>query len=295
MPRVGPELAARLHQRSNAQQWTVAVADFAAALERAAAKIGATDSDALEQHLGSLHLEDLALACACEQGHEGAWEHFVLECRPALYRAAAAIDPSGGGRELADSLYGELYGLKERDGERQSLFRYFHGRSSLGTWLRAILAQRHVDRVRTARRLDPLPEEGSPDAPAAAPAEPDPDSRRFVALVRAALGAAVARLDPRDRLRLGWYYAQEMTLAQIGRALKEHEATVSRHLSRTRKALRGDVEHQLREAGLGPAAIDEAFAAVVGDSADVDLTEMLGPEATRKNRPLERSLDEEMR
>jgi RNA polymerase sigma-70 factor, ECF subfamily len=295
MPRVGPELAARLHQRSNAQQWTVAVADFAAALERSAAKIGATEPEALEQRLGSLHLEDLALACACERGHEGAWEHFILEYRPALYRAAAAIDPSGGGRELADSLYGELYGLKERDGERQSLFRYFHGRSSLGTWLRAILAQRYVDRVRTVRRFEPLPEEGSPEAPAAAPAEPDPDSRRFVALIRAALAEAVARLAPRDRLRLGWYYAQEMTLAQIGRALKEHEATVSRHLSRTRKVLRDNVEHQLREAGLEPAAIDEAYAAVVGDSADVDLTELLGPEATRKNRPLERSLDEEMR
>ena len=36
-----------------------------------------------------------------------------------------------------------------RAGERQSLFRYFHGRSSLTTWLRAVLAQRHVDRLRS--------------------------------------------------------------------------------------------------------------------------------------------------
>jgi len=38
------------------------------------------------------HLEDLALACACASGHEGAWEHFVREYRPLLYRAADAID-----------------------------------------------------------------------------------------------------------------------------------------------------------------------------------------------------------
>ena len=45
----------------------------------------------------------------------------------------------------------------ERDGERQSLLRYFHGRSSLGTWLRALLAQRQVDRIRQTLRLDSLP------------------------------------------------------------------------------------------------------------------------------------------
>jgi RNA polymerase sigma-70 factor (ECF subfamily) len=288
-------LVAELHRAARAERWDLPAEAFRSALERSAVRCAASGPADVERFLRALHLEDLALACACERGHEGAWEHFILQYRPALYRAAAAIDSSGGGRELADSLYGELYGLKERDGERQSLFRYFHGRSSMGTWLRAILAQRHVDQVRTRHRLDPLPEEGAHDAPVVPPPAADADTQRFVALVRGALATAVARLAPRDRLRLGWYYAQEMTLAQIGRVLKEHEATVSRHLSRTRKTLREDVEHQLRATGLGPAAIDEAFAAVVEDSGDVDLTEMLGPEATRKNRPLERSLDEEMR
>ena len=77
-----------------------------------------------------------------------AWDHFVLEMRPGLYRAADALDPSGGARELADSLYADLYGVDQRGGARQSLLRYFHGRSSLATWLRAVLAQRYVDRVR---------------------------------------------------------------------------------------------------------------------------------------------------
>ncbi len=295
MQRVAPELAARLHRRANAGRWDVSVSDFAATLERSAAKIEASDAAALERALGALHLEDLALACACERGHEAAWEHFVLEYRPALYRAAAAIDPAGGGRELADSLYGELFGLKEREGERQSLFRYFHGRSSLGTWLRAILAQRHVDRVRAIRRFDPLPEEDAPDVPAANASEPDVDARGFVALIRAALTVAVARLAPRDRLRLGWYYAQDMTLAQIGRALKEHEATVSRHLGRARKALREDVERQLRESGLGTGAIEQCFAAVVADAGELDVADLLGSEPARKNAVLERSLDEGMR
>ncbi len=126
----------------------------------------------LSRYLSSLHLEDLALACACALGDGAAWDHFVLEMRPALYRAADALDRSGAARELADSLYADLYGLDQRGGARQSLLRYFHGRSSLATWLRAVLAQRHVDRVRVDRRTEPLPEEL---AGRASPAAADPD------------------------------------------------------------------------------------------------------------------------
>src|SRR5436190_9715263 len=104
-------------------------------------------------------------------GDEAAWERFVRDYRPGLYKAAAAIDPSGGARDLADALYAELFGLNERDGVRQSLLRYFHGRSSLATWLRAVLAQRYVDRLRASRRVAPLPEGDEIELPAP-PREP---------------------------------------------------------------------------------------------------------------------------
>ena len=113
-----------------------------------------------------------ALATACALGRDAAWDHFVVEHRPILYRAADALDPAGGARELADSLYADLYGLREDAGERRSLFRYFHGRSSLATWLRAVLAQRHVDRLRAGKRIEPLSEEEGV-APAASERDPD--------------------------------------------------------------------------------------------------------------------------
>ena len=147
-------------------------------------------------------------------GREDAWDHFVREFRPAMYRAADAMDPGGGAREIAHALYAELFGLKERDGVRQSVFRYFHGRSSLPTWLRSLIAQRFVDRHRETRKHEPLPDEGSA-APLLAASRPvDPDRARFVAAMRAVLAAAIAALGPRDRLRLACYYAQEMTLAR---------------------------------------------------------------------------------
>ena len=291
-------LAGRLYRKANAERWGVTLAVFAEALERSAtqAQGGMTPVGFdVERYLGSLHLEDLALACACGAGHDAAWEHFILEFRPALYRAAGAIDPSGGARELADSLYGELYGLKERGGDRQTLFRYFHGRSSLGTWLRAILSQRHVDQLRAHRRLDPLPDEESPAVPVSAPAPPDSDRPRFAAMIQLALSEAVAGLNPRDRLRLGCYYGQDMTLAQIGRLLREHESTVSRQLTRTRRAIRDDVERRLRTGhGLGDREIEECFASVIDDAGSIDLGEMLASGGDRKKSGVDRSTNEGM-
>jgi hypothetical protein len=65
-------------------------------------------------YLDSLHVEDLGLACACAAGDERAWEHFVREFRPVLYRCAAAAAPPEQARDLAHSLYAELFGLTER-------------------------------------------------------------------------------------------------------------------------------------------------------------------------------------
>jgi RNA polymerase sigma-70 factor, ECF subfamily len=272
--------AERLHRVARAEQWGVSHDTWTRALERGVRHaFGGDPPDAshLERHLTSLRLDDLALACACAEGHDAAWEHFVREYRPVLYRAAAAIDPSGGARDLADALHAELFGLTERDGQRRSHFEYFHGRSSLATWLRAVLAQRSVDRARASRRLAPLPDDEAASVPVPSAPPRSADHPRFVALIRAALAAAVGRLMPRDRLRLACYYAQELTLAQIGRTLGEHEATVSRQIARARKTIRQDVEQQLRHAGLNDDAIAECFAAVSSDPGALDVTEVLEP------------------
>jgi RNA polymerase sigma-70 factor, ECF subfamily len=279
---IDARLVDRLYAQAHAERWRVSKARFAEALDasvqRAFTSRDKADRDA-ERYLNGLHVADLALACGCADGNEAAWEHFMLEHRPVLYRAADALEPGGGARELADSLYAELYGLRERAGERQSLFRYFHGRSSLSTWLRAVLAQRHVDRVRTARRLEALPDEESLDAiPARSPVI-EPDRHRYLTMVQDALTRAIANLQPRDRFRLACYYAQEMTLAQTARLVGEHEATTSRQLNRTRRAIREDVEQQLRlEQRLTEPEITQCFASVADDPGPLNLGSMLEPE-----------------
>jgi RNA polymerase sigma factor (sigma-70 family) len=263
-------LAERLHRRARAERWNVPLDRFAEALERSA-EHGA--------NLDKLHLEDLALACGCAAGNEGAWEHFIRQQRPTLYRAADALDPGGGARELADGLYGELF--------ERSLFRYFHGRSSLATWLRAVLAQRHVDRLRAGRRLEPLPDDelSSSGGPAeAGPYEAGP-LETCRQLIGDALTRAVSELPSRDRLRLACYYAQELTLAETGKLLGEHEASCSRHLARTRKALRGEIERRLRsQHALSEAEIADCFAAVSQDPGELDLRQLLRIDERKESR-----------
>jgi len=281
-------LVGRLHAKANAARWGLSLDAFAAALERSAQRAfdSRPDPARLERYLAALHLEDLALASACADGSDTAWEHVIAEYRPGLYRAADALDPGGGARDLADSLYAELFGLTERDGERRSHFRYFHGRSSLATWLRVVLSQRYVDRVRGQRRLDPIPGDDSAMAIPAAIANIDPTRSRFLAIMRRAVIAAVAALAPRDRLRLTCYYAQDLTLSQIGRTLGEHEATVSRHLTRTRRAIRAAVEHDLgsRER-MSEAEIAECFSSVLDDPGALDIADLLASEGASPDAP----------
>jgi RNA polymerase sigma factor (sigma-70 family) len=274
-----PRLSARLHRKARASSWDVSVDTFGRALDASAAKAFAGQDPApraIERYLTGLHLEDLALACACADGHDAAWEHFILQFRPQLYRAADALDPTGASRDLADSLYGDLFGLQSGTGGRQSMFRYFHGRSGLATWLRAVLAQRYVDRIRANRKTDPLPDDDSLGSRVATATLPDPARRDAVAWMKAALTYALAQLTANDRLRLACYYARQMTLAQIGPLLDEHESTVSRQLARTRREVRRLVEERLAAQHLSEAQIADCFRSVAEDAGPLDLGELLG-------------------
>ncbi len=226
------------------------------------------------RYLDSLHVEDLALATACAAGADAAWEHVITTLRPALYAAARALTKDeASARELADTLWAELYGVGstkasvEPGTERRPLLTYFHGRSKLSTWLRSVLAQRHVDRIRATQRVDPLDgDEPAESVPHAVTADPDRD--RYRTLLDGALGAALDELEAGDRLRLALYYLQGLTLAQIGQITREHEATISRKLSRTRTRLKRLIEHELQETrGLDEAQVRLCYQYALEDGA----------------------------
>jgi RNA polymerase sigma-70 factor len=302
-------LAVELNAEAKCARWGLSQEAFDEGLRRSAGKrFGGAQPDPgeVEAYLTSLHLEDLALACACSEGLETAWEFFIAHFRQDLRRAASAM-LRGSGRpddaraeELADSLYAELYGVRSgADGRRKSLFEYFHGRSKLSTWLRAVLAQKQVDLFRTSGRTVSLEAETEGEAPRelagrmkSIPAEPDPDREKYLGRFDKALSAALASLMPRDRMILACYYVDQLTLAEIGRLLREHESTVSRQLERLRRALRESVTQSLQreipasdgrpaEPAFDAEQVELAFEYAVGDW-PFDLSQALSASETQE-------------
>ena len=253
-------LVASLYSQSGAARWGLSQGQFACGLERSLRKRfqeGAPATERIEEYLLALHLEDLALTTACIEGSEAAWEYFVKEYRSYLRAAAGAISKAGrygsNPQELADSLFSDLFGLMEGKRGERSLFRYFHGRSSLKTWLRTVLAQRHVDYIRSQRRMESL-DAGDGEKPALPPERVqqhplrDPHRGHYLSCFSNALQHCLNLLPSSDRERLELYYARQMKLAEIGRQLGEHESSVSRSLERIRVELRALAEQYLRDA-----------------------------------------------
>jgi RNA polymerase sigma-70 factor (ECF subfamily) len=286
------------------EKWGISTQRFAEELARCAAEARFRDEqpsvEELHAYVGALRLADLGLACACADGVAEAWEHFVGIYRGYLRACAGAMLKRSGGAaeagELADSLFAELYGLSAE--KRGSLLRYFHGRSSLKTWLRAVLAQRHVDKIRAGRKFEELKDEdGGADgqrrvAATAALQVADPHREKYLLKFTEALQTALDNLDARDTERLRMYYAEEKKLAEIGRALGEHESSVSRHLEKVRREVRLAVEEILRggsgaangddrSGGMSEAEITLCFE-YAAENAPVDLDKLFSRGAARR-------------
>jgi len=264
-------LLEELWRASDAASWGLAREDFDRILLEAgtAWNYGLAEGATASRHqqaafFRGLRLADLVLARACADGNERAWERFIAVYRQPLVRAAIAITGSETlGRDLADQLYAELYGLTVRDGERRCPLHSYRGRGSLMGWLRTTLAQRHVDHHRRTRHEEPIEEF---DAPAPDPA-PEQQAGELSLLERA-IEEALEKREAEDRFLLAAYYLDGQTLKQIAGVLGVHEATVSRKLRRAIEEIRKQVLRNLQRGGLSRRAAEEALGA---DPRDLDL------------------------
>jgi RNA polymerase sigma-70 factor, ECF subfamily len=216
-----------------------------------------TQPDALQHavFLRALHLRDLALAHACARGKDAAWQRFVDQYRSPLRDAAIAITRSASeGQDLADSLYSELFGLTEREGRRWSPLATYSGRGSLMGWLRATLAQRHIDRHRSTHRESALENEEIPAATAVPAPEP-----QLLAHLTHALATTLRALSAEDRFLLAAYFLDGRTLLELARLLRVHEATVSRRVRRLTDEVHRKLLKQLEAGGMSRRAAEEAL------------------------------------
>jgi RNA polymerase sigma-70 factor (ECF subfamily) len=225
-------------------------------------------------YLRGLRLDDLVLARACAAGNERAWEHFIAQHRQPLIRAAIAITGSETlGRDLADQLYAELFGLDTREGERRCPLLSYRGRGSLMGWLRTTLAQRHVDHYRRSRRLQPL-DDSMDEVVAPASDAPQQPPEAELSQLQQAIELAFQERDAEERFLLAAYYLDGQTLLQIARVLCVHEATVSRKLRRATEDTRKQVLRNLQRNGLSRRVAEEALGADPRDL-EVNLKKLL--------------------
>ena len=266
-----PNILQELWLTAEAETCGLTLEEFGIALSSVGAKLNhglpqGIQADAAQRaaFYKSLRISEFALAHACALGREAAWQRFLDLYRAPLTRSAVAITGSATlGHDLADSLYSELYGIREVDHQRTSPLASYSGRGSLLGWLRTTLAQRHVDHHRRVHRETPL---DTLDVPAPAPSAAAMPAE--LAQLTRAVERTLQALPPEDRFMLSSYFLDRQTLLQIARILQVHEATISRRLKRLIADLQKQLLHNLQSGGLSKRAAEEALGS---DPRDVEI------------------------
>jgi RNA polymerase sigma-70 factor (ECF subfamily) len=256
-----------LYGKSRAEEFGISADEFGSILADVAGKnIPEAAKAQRREFFIRLHVEDLALARACAAGNERAWQVFMLRFREKLYDTGRQITRDDAtGRELADSVYADLYGTQTREGRRQSKLFSYGGRGSLGGWLRTVLSQEYINHYRKQRRLVSLDrecEEGAQFPAAAAEVITAVDER-----LEQAVDEALRSLAGEDRFILASYFLDERTLAEIARALCVHESTISRKVEKLTKSLRKQILKALMAMGMSRRQAEEALNADTRDLA----------------------------
>jgi RNA polymerase sigma-70 factor (ECF subfamily) len=258
-------LAAELHAKSEAERFNLSCDQLRNILVEVAHKYAVAASPTqMREFCFSLRIEELVLARAGANGNVCAWETFIARYRERLCEMGLQIArEESAARDLADSLYADLYGTVARDGQRVSKLASYTGRGSLEGWLRKVMAQEHVNRYRSQKRIVSLDEETEGGTQFAAP-DPGP-----VAVVNprleSATDEALSALPAEDRFILAAYYLDGRTLAEIARMLGVHESTICRKVDKLAKALRKQILTALRRRGMSCRQAEEALEVDVRD------------------------------
>jgi len=260
--------------KSRAAEWGIPHEEFSRTLLAISVKYLPADAsrDQATTFLQTLRLEELALARGCAAGNERAWEIFLTRYREKLFEMALGVAREAAtARELADSLYADLYGVNSR-GERVSKLASYTGRGSLEGWLRTVLAQEFVNRYRKQRRTTSLDEEieqgkqfaaGSADPTTSEVQGHAPSAKE--SRLDEAIDSVLAAISSEDRYVLASYFLDGRTLAEVARSLGVHESTISRRVEKLTRGLRKQILSELGRRGMTRRQAEEALDTDVRD------------------------------
>jgi RNA polymerase sigma-70 factor len=236
-------------------------------------------SESVIRFVKGLHRQDLYLATACayhsltpatapgasrssEQASqswsklESTYRNFIRDLSRFFLRKDFVA------QDLADNVFADLF-LPDRSGASRIVS--YDGRSSLSTWLRAVISNRAINAQRCNSSMQSVEVLADiPDEPALQSIDSALLTKRYQSALRDALAKACGHLTIRERLLLLWRYEDGLQLGQIARLLGIHQSNVTRTLERLQGQLHERVVAILStEHGLSLAAIEECLNDVV--------------------------------
>ena len=273
-------------------RWGLPPEAFAESLRRSAEKrFGCAPSDPseVETYLESLHLEDLALACACSEGIErpGSFSSFIsaricaMPQAPCFGDRAEPMTPAPRNwrilfmRNCMVFVPARTAGGNPCSNISMGAANCPHGFAPCSRKNKWTCFERAAERFLSMPKWKAMCRANSPVAS-------NLSAPILIPIARGILGGSKGRSPRRlPAWRRGahdppCYYVDQLTLAEIGRMLREHESTVSRQLERMRRALREGVTQALRretparngrppEPALDTAQVELAFEYAVED------------------------------
>jgi len=230
----------------------------------------------LDAFVDRIVLDDLYLATACASADERAWAEFGSRYFDFIRGFARRTLREPRASDVADQVIADLW--------QRGTIAKFEGRSSLKTWLGAVVAHAAINAAKQERTIA-TPERALEQITSS-------DHRRGVeptvgedAGGRLAewVSEAIRALPSDDQLLILLYYEQGLTLAEMSAILHLSKAALSRRLDRTRRDLRRHVETSARRST--GASAEDARESVDLARVELDLSAVFS-EAKRKGHNL---------
>lgn len=227
---------------------------------------------ALRDRVSRLSLDDLYLAWACACGEKAAWQELGTTHFGFIRTFARRYLPGHAAADVADEVIADLW-------ERGKLERY-QGRSTLRTWLGALVGNAALNAVKALQRGQTVREARhmlAASGQAAAVADLIAE-QEVTELMRGIVTDVLKTLPRETKLLLQLYYEQGLTLEEMSGPLRISTAALSRRLKQTRDDLRTSIEAQARRTagiparllrdGIDLAKLDVDLGVLLGETAD---------------------------
>lgn len=240
-------------------------------------ELGANRVSPLEA-LAGLNGAELLLAFACAAGDRSAIRLFEKEC---MRRAEGTVRRKGVPEDVIDEA---KQNVRERmlvgDGAPRIL--EYNGRGDLKNWVRIAVVREAIYLSKKGTRDVPFADElfSLPD-PADSP-EVAYFKARYRAEYKIAFGAAIARLEARERAILRQHYVVGMTIDQIGVVYQVHRATAARWVQSAREALLSNARLELGRLIHASHAELEDILRMIESQLNVSLNRLLVSKSTKR-------------